>query len=159
MHNPDVKITNRAPSGPSWGRERLPSTWLHLSGCHGATLSLKTFDSVRNTSAQGDIYRQIQYIYRERGRGSEREEECVTDRRRKRRIESAPQRERERKHTNTRTKSIRSQYTVDMQYVSRQNLPSPKCQPRWRWSHSSSSTWHYNDKINKPSATVLPAMC
>lgn len=132
MHNPDGQITNRAPSGPSWGRERQPSTWLHLSCCHGATLSLKTFDSVRNTSAQGDIYRLIVfiYIYRERERQWKRGGVCHRREEEEDRV-SSTERERdggrEREHRNTRMKSIRSQYTVDMQYVTHQNSPSPKC--------------------------------
>lgn len=68
------------------------------------------------------------YTEREREREEalrrEGKKEWVTDRRKKK-AESAPQREDEQR--NTRTKSMWSQYTVNIQYVSHHNLLSPQC--------------------------------
>lgn len=115
---------------------RLLSTWLQLSCCHGATLPLKTLSSVRK-----HITIRVTETYKQRERKREREmpwkrrssEErrkggvCYREEEEEEEKEGVSSTEREKEHRNTRTKSIWSQYTMNIQYVSHQKLPSPKC--------------------------------
>lgn len=116
MHNPDVQITNRAPSE----LRQTDETAVHSAAAELLPWRCTFF---KNTSpVQNCIPSEILYIEgcseSEEALRRERKEECVTERRRKKKVESAPQRER--KHKNKinmvtiyceRTVSVTSEHT------------------------------------------------